>query len=100
MAISSIRNLFVKYFPSFSYAAHDVSYIDMLQGEARRLFGQLLNSLRIPGTVRDFKIADPVNNQIISISVGDSFTRISVNGSDYYFNRLTGKYEGKGTGWF
>ena len=96
MAISSIRNRFVKYLPSFSYAAYDVSY--MLQGEARRLFGHLLNRLRIPGTIRDYKIADPGNNQIITISVGDSFTRISVNGSDYYFNRLTGKYEGKGTG--
>lgn len=98
MAITSIRNLFVKYLSSSSCAAWDVSYyVDMLQGEARRLFGQVLNSLRIPGTVRDYKIADPVNQQIITISVGDCFTRISVNGSDYYFNRLTGKYEGKGT---
>src|SRR5262245_59172746 len=98
MAITSIRNLFGKYLPSFSCAADDVSYSDMLQGEARRLFGHLLNRLQIPGTVRNYKIADPTNNQIITISVGDSFTRISVNGSDYYFNRLTGKYEGRGTG--
>ena len=97
MAITSIRKLFVKYLPSFSCAAYDVPYYNhILQGEARRLVGQLLNSLRIPGTVRDYKIADPVNNQIITISVGDSFTRISVNGIDYYFNRLTGRYEGKG----
>ena len=100
MAITSIRNLFVKYLPSFSCAAYDITYIDTLQGEARRLCGHFLNSLRIPGTVRDYKIADQGNNQIIIISVGDSFTKISVNGSDYYFNRLTGKYEGKGTGCF
>jgi len=97
MAIT-FRNLFGKYLPSFSYAADDVSYVALLQGEARRLFGHVLNSLRIPGPVRAYKIADPVNNQIITISVGESFTRISVNGSDYYFNRLTGKYEGRGTG--
>jgi len=32
MAITSIRKLFVKYLPSFSCAAYDVSYIDRLQG--------------------------------------------------------------------
>ena len=96
MAITSIRNLIVKYLPSFSWAAYDVSYTDRWQGEPRRLCGQLLNSLRIPGPIRSYKIADPVNNQIITISVGDRFIRISVNGSDYYFNRLTGKYEGTG----
>jgi hypothetical protein len=74
------------------------SYIDILQGRFRRLFGQLLNSLRIPGTIRAFHFNDPVSHQTIDIRVGDLFTKITVDGRDYYFHRLTGKFDGTGMG--
>jgi hypothetical protein len=98
MAIAPIRRLFVQDRPSYSCASYRASYIEILQGRGRRLFGQLLKSLRIPGAVQDHHITDPVNNQTIDISVGALFTKISVNGRDYYFHRVTGKYDGAGMG--
>jgi hypothetical protein len=99
VAIAPITKLFAKDRLLNSCVTYGASYLDILQGKCRRLFEQLLNGLRIPGIVRDYKIADPVNNQIIIISVGALFTRISVNGRDYYFHRLTGKYDGMGLAW-
>lgn len=100
MAIAPIKNLFShgtqmeSTYPSHSRA----SYVDILQGRLRRLFGKILKSLRIPGAICDYHIIDPVSRQTIDIRVGDLFTKISVNGRDYYFHRLTGKYDGAGTG--
>ncbi len=76
----------------------DASYGQIIKGRIRRLFGILLRSLRIPGAISDTSITDPVTLQIIDISVGVFFTKISVNGRDYYFSRFTGKYDGAGMG--
>ncbi len=74
------------------------SYTDILKGRLRRLFGALLNSLRIPGTICDCQLVDPVTHQTLTIRVGILFSRITFNGRDYYFHRITGKYDGTGMG--
>ena len=74
------------------------SYVEILRGRLRRLVGKVLTSLRIPGAIRDFHISDPVTYQTIDIRVGDLFTKITVNGRDYYFHRSTGKFDGTGIG--
>ena len=54
--------------------------------------------LRLPGAVRPCEIEDPVTGDRISISVGPRFTRLAVNGRDYYFERVTGTFDGTGSG--
>jgi hypothetical protein len=59
---------------------------------------RILNLLGIPGAIRDAAIDDQLTGQIIRVRVGVLFTRISVNGRDYYFRRISGRFDGTGAG--
>ncbi len=74
------------------------SWITIATGRIRKSIGRFLNGLKIPGQIRDILIQDDLTGQEIDIAVGIFFTRISVNGRDYYFRRLTGKFDGTGMG--
>jgi len=65
-------------------------------GRMRAAFGRLLNVLRLPGAVRDLKVIDSVTGQQLEIRVEPLFTRISVDGRDYYFGRISGRFDGTG----
>lgn len=62
----------------------------------KQRMGFLLNFLRIPGLVRPIKVYDRLTNTHIEVRLGGFFTVVSVDGKDYYFQRLTGKYDGSG----
>ena len=62
----------------------------------RRMIYTLLDKLNCPGVVRDFTFHDHVTDQRLEIEVGLFLTRISINGRDYYFERLSGKFDGTG----
>jgi hypothetical protein len=55
-------------------------------------------NLRIPGAIANSTITDSVTHQTFSISVGALFTRITLDGRDYYFDRFSGKFNGTGSG--
>lgn len=74
------------------------SYGEILMGRIRRFIGLVMKNLRIPGAIGDTHITDSVTHQTIKVSVGTLFTRISVDGRDYYFDRITGKFDGTGMG--
>ena len=61
-------------------------------------FCRLLNSFGLPGGIRDTTITDELTGQYIEVMVGVLFTRLSVNGRDYYFRRLSGRFDGTGMG--
>jgi hypothetical protein len=65
---------------------------------ARMLLGQIANRLGFGGLVQPITMDDPVTGQHIEIRVSSLFTEISVDGRDYYFRRLTGRYDGAGMG--
>jgi hypothetical protein len=70
---------------------------DIWRGRLVELIGVALNRARIPGAVRDVTLKDSLTGQEVEIRVGVLSTRISVNGRDYYFDRITGKQNGAGT---
>ncbi len=51
----------------------------------------------VPGAIRDFEHYDEVTGQQISVRVGLLYTRIRVDGRDYYFDRVSGRFDGTGT---
>ena len=59
---------------------------------------RVANRSGLPGAVADVHIEDTVTGQIIDIKSGVLFTRISVNGRDYYFRRFSGTFDGTGSG--
>lgn len=62
----------------------------------RNTLGRLLDLLRVPGLVREMSHGDKLTNSYISVKYSRLFTIVHVNGVDYYFRRLTGKFDGTG----
>lgn len=58
----------------------------------------LLDFLHVPGLVHSVEIHDELTGQHITIQTRHLFTRISINGRDYYFSRLSGRFDGTGSG--
>lgn len=67
------------------------------RGRVREMFGRALNRVKIPGAVRDMSLTDELTGQDVSVTVGVLHVRISVDGRDYYFDRLTGHFDGTGS---
>jgi hypothetical protein len=66
------------------------------KGRMRERVGRLLSSVGVPGAVKDATIKDAVTGQEISVVVGALYVRLSVDGRDYYFDRVTGRFDGAG----
>lgn len=62
----------------------------------RALLGFFLMAL--PGWIREVEIDDEVSGQHLTVSVSPWFTRLTINGRDFYFDRLTGRFDGTGSG--
>lgn len=85
-------------FPVRRAPTFGASRLDVWKGRAIEAWGRLLNRAGAPGAVRDTKIKDSLTGQEVEISVGVLFTKITVNGRDFYFHRTSGKYDGAGSG--
>jgi len=72
--------------------------LEILYGRVREGLGRILNFLRVPGRIKNLAVKDELTGQEIEVHVGVLFTRLTVNGRDYFFNRLTGKFDGTGIG--
>lgn len=84
--------------PHGSPALTGASPWQILAGRARAWFGGLANRLGVPGFVRPLEFYDEVTGQGIAIAPGPLFTRITLNGRDYYFRRFSGRFDGTGFG--
>ena len=71
---------------------------DIWKTRARESVGRLLCRFGFPGFVQDVSLHDPLTHQEVTISSSPYFTKISINGRDYYFDRLNGRFDGTGMG--
>ena len=58
--------------------------------------GRLANWLGAPGAIKPATIHDRATGVSLSVTVGPLFTRVSVNGRDFYFTRFCGEFDGTG----
>jgi hypothetical protein len=95
-----IRAVNVVDFPSerVSRPARDgATVIDIARSRMRAGVGRLLNKLRVPAAIQPIEIIDEITKQHVAVVVDDLFVRVSVNGRDYYFDRVTGRFDGTGS---
>lgn len=86
-------------FPSQARSSDEnASRLDILKSRIRECVGKILGRARLPGVITSTTINDAFSGQRLEIEVGIICTRISVNGRDYYFSRLSGKFDGTGSG--
>jgi hypothetical protein len=87
-------------FPServVSSARGGATWLEIWTGRLREWLGRSLNLLGAPGAIREMEFSDQLAGQHIAVSVGELFVCMSVNGRDYYFDRLTGRFDGTGS---
>lgn len=80
--------------PSVSGANH----LDIAKGRVKEALGRLLNKAGIPGAIMPTTYHDLVTGEEFRVRVSALFTVISIGARDYYFARLTGKFDGTGYG--
>ena len=71
----------------------------ILRERIRARLARLANRIGLPGAIADVEIDDEATGQTIRIETGVFFTRLSVNGRDFYFRRFSGRFGGTGTGY-
>lgn len=62
----------------------------------KQWFGGLANALGLPGLVKDTVYRSQHPDATVVVRRGRLFTVICVNGTDVYFNRLSGRIDGVG----
>jgi hypothetical protein len=95
-----IRAVNVVDFPSdrvLRPARDGATVIDIARSRVRAGVGRLLNKLRVPAAIQPIEITDEVTKQHVAVTVDDLFVRISIDGRDYYFDRVTGRFDGTGS---
>jgi hypothetical protein len=65
---------------------------------AEALLGRLLSKLGFPGMVKPLEYEDSYTGNHLKITTSALFTIISINGRDYWFHRLSGRFDGTGSG--
>jgi hypothetical protein len=71
--------------------------IDITKGRLREWLGRLANRLGAPGAIQPTEIRDQVTGQQVTVAVGALSVRLTVDGRDYYFDRLSGRFNGTGS---
>lgn len=74
------------------------SALSRFRGATRETLCRILDFFRVPGFVRKLEFHDKLTNTNIKIEPSFLFTVISINGRDYYFRRLSGRFDGTGSG--
>ncbi len=73
------------------------TWLEIWAGRARQCLGRVLNRIGMPGAIRPMEFKDKLAGQHLAVSIGELFVCISVSGRDYYFDRITGRFDGTGS---
>ena len=50
----------------------------------------------VPGAIRDIELHESLTGRLFSVFVGEYFVCVRVDGDNYYFDRITGRFNGVG----
>lgn len=70
---------------------------EVTRGRLRQYLGKLMNACGLPGSIQQMEFEDAAVGRHLAVSVDDLFVCVSVDGRDYYFDRVTGRFDGTGT---
>jgi hypothetical protein len=70
--------------------------LQIAKGRLKQWSGRILNRASMPGAIQPVEFEDRLAGQRFSVSVGELFVCVTVNDRDYYFDRITGRFDGTG----
>ena len=86
------------YRESFAPTTSGASKTEIYLGRLKEFLCGLLYKYRVPAFISDCEINDQFTGQQIVIKNWKQSTKITINGRDYYFDRITGRFTGTGIG--
>ncbi|MFZ0770562.1 MAG: hypothetical protein WCA49_23055 [Candidatus Sulfotelmatobacter sp.] len=60
----------------------------------RDALGRALEAFRAPAKVREFEYVDQSTNETVYLSTGAQYSVLHVGDKQFYFSRLTGRFDG------
>jgi hypothetical protein len=71
--------------------------MQILKGRLREALGNALTRCHLPGALQEARVHDPLTGTELTVHIGALYTVVTVNGRDFYFDRVTGSYSGTGS---
>lgn len=83
--------------PSSTVLRRPESNVSVVKGWLRKMAGRILERLHAPARLREFEYIDPITNETVYLSTGTRYSVFCVGSKRYFFDRLTGRFDGTGT---
>lgn len=64
--------------------------------KAKEIRGLILERIHAPAKIREFEYVDPLTNEIVYISTGARYSVLHVGAKRFFFDRVTGQFDGTG----
>lgn|ERR1700690_570700 len=87
----------MKSYPETTTTAARRRVRDRVQDWCRQNIGRVLETLHAPAKIREFENVDPITNEIVYLSTGARYSVLHVGSKRFFFDRLTGRFDGTGT---
>lgn len=62
-----------------------------------RVAGWSLERLKAPALLREFEFVDPRTNETVYLSTGARYSVLNIGDKQFFFDRVTGRFDGTGT---
>lgn len=63
----------------------------------RQKAGWVLEAIHSPAKIKEFEYIDPITNETVYLSTGERYAVLHVGDRRFFFDRLTGRFDGTGT---
>ncbi len=77
-------------------ATRTVTWHERLRTRAIEAGHRLLNRLGVPGAIAPMTFRDELTGCTLEVRLGTYYTVLTVDGRDYYFHRVSGRFDGTG----
>jgi hypothetical protein len=90
--LSCPENIYAMLNPAITTSG--VSLWARVRASVRHLRGSLLDRIHAPGRIKEFEYVDPITNETTYLSTGAQYSVLHVGDKQFFFERLTGRFDG------
>ena len=89
--------MFMKANPESPFAGSRFSLLRLqLKRWWREKSGWVLEKLHSPAKIKEFEYVDPITNEAVYLSTGTRYSVLHVGDKQFFFDRVTGRFDGTG----
>lgn len=75
-----------------------MGFISTIRRVTREKMARCFQLLKAPGLIKEFEYVDPVTDQTTYLTTTSNYSILSIGDRQFYFDRITGKFDGTGSG--